>query len=377
MSKTIVILSKYPPLEGGIAAKTYWMARGLAARGHEVHIITHGLDAGREYRIQGNNEHPEVVPNLLVHRPEEEIPWHIPEDDEQVLALLDLTLRVIQEHKVQIVDTGYLVPYGIIGHLAKCITGVCHVLRHGGTDIEKFLKQKILGAVLHEAVTCADVVVTEERHRAILEPLNKSLAFQPPYVVDTEAFSPSKVPGLRQRLAIIGKIDYHWQYKSLHQIAEIMRRLVEQFECEVIGQGKGMSDFQNTLGQEVVSNFKWHSFVPPWEMPHLLNQIDAIFIFESGLPHPVVSNLALEAMCSGVGIITDRADFTKTYQDFVTINEDQILVIQPSEPAMAAEDIVQWVSKRALVRRPASQIITYRDYLAATEALYSNILSCY
>ena len=53
MSYTIALLSKYPPLEGGIAAKTYWLARGLAGRGHMVHVITHAPEAGREYQIQG------------------------------------------------------------------------------------------------------------------------------------------------------------------------------------------------------------------------------------------------------------------------------------------------------------------------------------
>lgn len=376
MSKTIAILSKYPPLEGGIAAKTYWMARGLAARGHEVHIITHGLDAGREYRIQGNDEPPEVLPNLWVHRPEEEIPWHIPEDDENFLTLLDLTIRVIQEHKVQILDTGYLVPYGIIGHLTKRITGIIHVLRHGGSDIEKFLKDKVLEAVLYETINCADVVVTDERYKDLLEPMNRSLVIQPPYVVDAKAFTPIESSRPKQRLAVIGKVNYHWQSKGLHHIAEIMHRLTGQFECMFVGQGKGMSDFQSTLGQEVVSNIIWKPFVPPWKIPPLLNQLDALFLFESGLPHPVVSNLAMEAMCSGVGIITDRTDFAKTYQGLVAIGEEQVLVVQPANPSLASEDIVRWMERRTGVRQPASQLVTHQDYLASTEAIYSNLPNC-
>jgi len=374
MSKIIAILSKYPPLEGGIAAKTYWIARGLAARGHEVHIITDGLDAGREYRIQGNDEPPEVLPNLWIHRPKEEIPWHIPEGDENFLTLLDLTIRIIQEHKVRILDTGYLVPYGIIGHITKRITGIVHVLRHGGSDIEKFLKDKVLEAVLYETINCADVVVTDERHKDLLEPMNRNLALQPPYVVDAEAFVPREGPELKQRLAVIGKVDYHWQYKGLHHIAEIMRRLVGQFECGVIGQGKGMSDFQCSLGSEIVSAFGWYPFVPPWEMPQLLNKLDAIFIFESALPHPVVSNLALEAMCSGVGIITDRTDFAETYQGLVTISDDQVLVVRPTEPSLTVKAIVQWIDRLDGARRPATQLVTYQDYIAATEDIYSSIL---
>ena len=376
MSSRIAILSKYPPLEGGIAAKTYWIARGLAARGHEVHIITDGLDAGREYRIQGKDEPPEVLPNLWLHRPKEEIPWHIPEGDERFLTLLDLTLRVVREHKVQILDTGYLVPYGIIGHIAKRITGIVHVLRHGGSDIEKFLKGNVLGAVLYETINCADVVVTDEQYKDLLEPMNKNLVFQPPYVVDAEAFTPIESSRLKQRLAFIGKVNYHWQSKGLYHIAQIMNRLIGQFECLLVGQGKGMSDLQRTLGQELISNIIWKPFVPPWKMPSLLDQLDALFIFESGLPHPVVSNLAMEAICSGIGIITDRTDFSKTYEGLLAIGDEQVLVVQPENPFLASEDVVRWMERRAGASHTASQLVTHQDYLASTEAIYSNLTNC-
>ena len=134
MPCTIAFLSKYPPMEGGISSRTYWLARGLANRGHKVHIITHPPGAARGYRIQGECRHPESEVALQVHHCEGKMPWHLPEDEEQSLALLDLTLRVLDEYQVQIIDTGYLVPYGIVGHLAKMSTGVRHVMRHGGSE---------------------------------------------------------------------------------------------------------------------------------------------------------------------------------------------------------------------------------------------------
>jgi len=376
MVYTIAILSKYPPLEGGIAAKTYWLAHGLAAQGHMVHVVTHGISAGREYRIQGDESQPASVPNLWVHRPPEEMPWHIPEDDEHALALLDLTIRVIQEYGVQILDTGYLVPYGIIGHLAKDSTGVYHVLRHGGSDLEKFLKRKILGTVLNEAIARADVVITEKRYQDLLGPMTPHLVCQPVYVPDGAAFTPSDAPRPRWRLAAIGKINYHWQHKGLHFVVDIMRQLTRQFECWIVGQGKGVADFRHSLGSEIVSSLRWCPFVPPWEMPHLLNQLDGIFIFESGLPHPVASNLALEAICSGVGIITDRTDFAERYQDLVTVSQNQVLVVSPSESASAAEIITQWVQERAHhTGQLPCQLVSYQEYLFATEAVYADLLN--
>jgi len=375
MPYKIAFLSKYPPLEGGIATKTYWLARGLAMCGHMVHVITHGLSTGREYRIQDNEDNPAPVQNLWVHRPQEEIPWHIPEDNENALALLDLTIRVIREHTVQILDTGYLVPYGIVGHLAKESTGVHHIVRHGGSDLENFLKRQALETVLNEAIAHADRVVTDKHYRDLLKPMTPHLVCQPAYVPDGEVFTPSDALRPQLRLAVIGKINYYWQHKRLHFIADIMHQLTRQFECWIVGQGKGMVDFQQSLGTETVASFKWYPFVAPWEMPQLLNQLDAIFIFESGLPHPVVSNLALEALCSGVGIITDRADFVDSYRDLVIPSNNQVLIIPNSRPSSAAEMIAEWIQERPPIKLVPSHMITFDQYLSTTEDIYAELLT--
>lgn len=373
MPYRIAFFSKYPPLEGGISAKTYWLACGLAARGHSIHIITHGISAGQEYRIPAGESPPGQTPNLQIHRPFAEIPWHIPEDSEHALTLLDLAIKIIRKNKIQILDTGYLVPYGVLGHICKMSTGVCHVIRHGGSDLEKFLKKGVLETVFNEAIALADVVITAKSNQSLLQPLASRLVFQPAYVPDGSAFTPRHLPEPRWRLAVIGKINYHWEHKGLHLVAEVMRWLTEHFECWIVGQGKGISSFTQSLGSELVSNLKWYPFVPPWEMPNLLNKLDGIFMFESRLPHPVVSNLALEAIYSGVGIITDRPDFGETYRDLVTINKNQVLVVCPSA-STAAEMITEWVQERARARKLSRQLFTYQEYLSATEEVYADAL---
>jgi glycosyltransferase involved in cell wall biosynthesis len=375
MPYKIALLSKYPPLEGGIAAKTYWLARGLAKRGHTIHVITHGVLTGQEYRIQGAESLADTMSNLSVHRPPDEIPWHIPEDNEYALALLDTTINVIREHGIQIIDTGYLVPYGIIGHLAKLITGVRHIVRHGGSDLDKFLKKRVLGTLLDEAIASADTVITEKGEEKKLGALASNLAYQPAYVPDESVFRQYITQQPRWRLATIGKINYHWEHKALNSIVDIMVQLAPQFECLIVGQGKGLADFRQSLSPKIRASFKWTSFVPPWQMPNLLNQLDAIFVFESKLPHPVISNLVLEAIWSGAGIITDRQDLAETYRDVVTLSKNQVLVVSPTEASSSAQIITQWVQERVQNGQSSRQLISYQEYLSVNEAIYANILS--
>ena len=64
----ICFISKYPPIEGGISSSTYWLARGLGERGHEVHIVTNALEVEDEYRETLDINDPNYSPkNVYIH----------------------------------------------------------------------------------------------------------------------------------------------------------------------------------------------------------------------------------------------------------------------------------------------------------------------
>ena len=110
----------------------------------------------------------------------------------------------------------------------------------------------------------------------------------------------------------------------------------------------------------------------PWEMPRFLSRVDALFVFEKPAPHSPVSNLAMEALCSGVGIITNDAGFGKHYEDIIAINENQVLLINPSELFSTASAITNWLSKK-WGRKPAMQKISFPDYIAENEKIYGSL----
>ncbi len=47
----ICIIGKFPPIQGGVSMRTYWSAHGLAARGHEVHVVTNAKEAVAPFRM--------------------------------------------------------------------------------------------------------------------------------------------------------------------------------------------------------------------------------------------------------------------------------------------------------------------------------------
>jgi hypothetical protein len=260
----------------------------------------------------------------------------------------------------------------MVGHIARCITGVKHVLRHGVSDMEDFFKKGVYSSLLQGTVKSADAVITEGRYAGIFKPLNGNTFVQYPYIVDTGSFAISYAGGEKKHLAYVGKINYYWDRKALRQISDHMHNLVDRYDCTCLCQGIGLQEIQKSLGKNTISEYAWPGFMAPWEMPRFLSKVDALFVFEKPAPHSAVSNLAMEALCAGVGIITNYAGFQKDYENIISINENQVLLINPAELFATSSAITNWLSKK-WVRKPAAQRVSFSDYIAANEKIYKDL----
>ena len=126
----IITISKFPPLEGGIAARTYWLAKALGEKGHNIHVVTDRIGVDPLYSIRDYPSDP-VLKNVLIHRVSSEGPWTIPSVEQTTIALLNKGLEVIDQHKVDLIEGSYLVPYGVVAWMLSNISGLPLVLRHG------------------------------------------------------------------------------------------------------------------------------------------------------------------------------------------------------------------------------------------------------
>jgi glycosyltransferase involved in cell wall biosynthesis len=333
----LLFLSKYPPIQGGIAAKTYWLSQGLVRKGYNIHIISDASFCDPEYLIAGGI--PPTQRGLLIHQVDKAIPWHIPESNHRDQLLLDKALNVIEEYRIDVIDAGYLIPYGIVAYLVHSITGTPYIVRHGGSDLEKFLKAGLLDQLLSKTLSNAAAIITEKVLQEFFGKYNPRVFVQPAYVPDEKAFAtPEKVIRPKPVLAYIGKINFYWRHKSLDAIPEIIKNIGQNAKCRFICQGKGCEDFRD-YAEKAGADVSWESFVPPWAMPRLLSEIDAIFIFEKRLPYITTCNLRLEAVASNTGIITDEAWCTSG-------GSNECTMASISDSKAAASMIYNWLTHR-------------------------------
>ena len=47
----ICIIGKFPPIQGGVSMRTYRTAHALAARGHDVHVVTNAKEVTPPFRM--------------------------------------------------------------------------------------------------------------------------------------------------------------------------------------------------------------------------------------------------------------------------------------------------------------------------------------
>src|SRR5262245_2729609 len=142
----ICIIGKFPPIQGGVAVRTYWLAHDLATRGHEVHVVTNAKEAVPPFRIhmrrcdwkrcQGNYDGPAGSGSVTVHwtDPVDRSQHYLPLASPFVSKLAGITIKLHDKQPLDVIYSHYLEPYGVAGHLAAGVTRVPHVVRMAGSD---------------------------------------------------------------------------------------------------------------------------------------------------------------------------------------------------------------------------------------------------
>ena len=372
----IVYISKYPPLEGGIAAKTYWLAQALGGHNHDIHIVTDRKDADKVHTFTAATSIPNHA-NVTVHRPLQPVPWHIPQGEHRALSILDMTLEVIEREKPDFIAAGYLVPYGLIAYLASKITGLPYVLQHGGSDIKKFVEGGLWSNLFRKVFLGAECVITDADHKAKIEKWNARSCMVLPYVPDPSVFSPAiREKRKRPVLAIIGKANYHWEHKGWHRVIDIWSKMGEGFEFIVVSQGVGIERFKAYVRGHLGNRVDWQPFLPPWEMPSLLRSVDVLFHFEADLPFPMFSNLVVEALFCGTPIISDQEDLVNRYQNYglnLTRWLPLVLCVDKDNPSRAAERIKDFLVNHVIptdLQVPSE----YEQYISAHEGVFKRYI---
>ena len=165
----ILILGKYPPVEGGVSAYTFWLAQALARQGHVIRVATnarevepsfaqlhYGDDADRLDSVSGSL-HVYQTSRLA---PSSFIPFAQP----YVTKLFGLSVSMLAREPSDVILSWYFEPYGFTAALAGEAANLPFIIRHAGSDLGRLSQHADLKAAYHWALKKATaLIVTNEK----------------------------------------------------------------------------------------------------------------------------------------------------------------------------------------------------------------------
>lgn len=394
----ICMISKYPPIEGGVSARVYWLAKALGERGHEVHIVTNALEVEDDYKEQIDAKDPEYSPkNVYVHSISPELnPWHIPFSKAYTERIASLAIEVIEKYDCQIIDSYYVLPYAISGFLAKSFTGRPQILRHAGSDIGKLFASSAYQTLFKEVFRKVDKIITIPHLKNMFLSLGvkeSALAYDDHVSVDTKAFNPEIVPfplsdftGIEipdcPIITYIGKINYYWQTKGLFELVQAVKNIKVDFRLLFVSNGKGLNEFKKLVKESGLENKSiFLDFVPPWKVPSIIKLSTCVLLPEREFPiqgHMPI--LPKEVMAVGKCLIMSNELFNKKCYGNL-IDGENVLLIDPKNIKQfeaVIEKVIQHPDQAVRIGQNAYkmslQMENFDEYVSHNVDLYTSLI---
>ncbi len=197
----ICIIGKFPPIQGGVSMRTYRAAHALAARGHDVHVVTNAREVRPPFRMYmraedwNRCEAKYEAGSVSVHwtDPVDRSQTYIPMASPFVTKLATVAAAVHSERPFDVIYSHYLEPYGVAGHLAAQMAGVPHVARMAGSDAGRLWHHPQFEALYDHVLRSAEAVIATGAvaERAVERGVAADrIAFGGRFVVPEDLFTP-------------------------------------------------------------------------------------------------------------------------------------------------------------------------------------------
>jgi len=379
----ICLLSKYPPIEGGVSTITYRLARGLAQRGHSIHVVTNANEVESAYRIYLRPEDVEHLETsfssggyVRLHTTDCFCPdqFHVPVNNPFTTKLASLAASVVTEHGLDCILSIYLEPYGVAGHLAAEMTGVPHVVKTAGSDVGRLWKGGQFGPVYRFVIERAAGIITGRSlvtKAADFGISRRRIFIAPRFCVPLQEFCPTGVQldplefghapsdtslgdaapnpgGPPLTLGIYGKLS---ESKGAFSILRAMRILLDRgIPVRLLAMAHGTEDIERhfrSVAREngVDEHVRQIPFLPHWRVPEFLRCCQVACHLEQDFAiRTHVPTTPREIMASGTCLVVSREAALKQPESYRLVHGFNCVIVNPAndpeEIARSVRDIV-------------------------------------
>ena len=393
----ICFISKYPPIEGGESSKAYWLIRGLAKRGHEIHVVTNSIEVENEYRenITGEDLDNYKPKNVFVYNTDPfSNPRFIPFTNPYSEKLTSIALEVIRNNDIDLIDSWYLLPYGVAGLIIKLLRNKPLIMRHAGSDMNRLFGSSNLSYLLLEIFRNSNKIVTHPSTKDVFLKLgvSKEKIFLNNPSVDVSFFNdkvkPIDLQSLNKnltskKLTIITFIGKTSRSKGVFDLINALKGIKKEFLLLLVVGGTGLDELRNSIRKNNLSKkTRFMNFVPPWRIPSIIKASTCVVCPERKFPiathYPI---LPREVMSVGTCLILSRELYEKYPRGLLHDGRNVIVIHNPQNKEEFAKIIEEVLSTPKYPEKIGKEgnklsrkIEDFDRYVKETEKMYRQVL---
>lgn len=316
----LMLIGKYPPIQGGVSSQIFWLMKSLGERGHNISVISNCMEVEEEYRMQLNDIDVEKLQpkGVKLHST---VPVRtysfIPRTNPYSEKLISLALDVSDDQSPDLIFGWYLLPYGVAAHSAANLLGKKYALNHAGSDITTLFNDPYLQRFLRRIILDADAIFT----RLGIEEKFKELGAKQTFVQDVNpvpgVFNPydEKLDVLKEfgldidnekTLLFLGKVN---KTKGIEYLLDAFGDLDEDTNLIVCGNGMYRTKCENRVLKLGLKNrVHFVGTLPHWRIPSLIRSVKAVVVPEynfgvsihrSGIPYESI-------LCGKVALVSSE-----------------------------------------------------------------------
>jgi glycosyltransferase involved in cell wall biosynthesis len=344
----VLVIGKFPPIEGGVSAQTYWFCNALAERGHQVDVVTDAAEVEEEYRIwlrrddlKRLNTRYEGGGYVSVRwtRPWDDRVWrHIPAGNPRVTKLVGLAMEAVRSRSVDVIWSYYLEPYGFAASIVSAWTGVPFVLRHAGSDRFHLMGHPDMASCYREVFARTDALQAVNADYMGLGVPEEHMARTAGRAYIPREFAPEAAPMCIQEALdelrragwdgmtndadpdlgkpIIGMYGKAGLSKGFGAVLDAVSAEPELRDAQVllISGGRGLSAIRDRVESSRMRDRTWIlPFVPHWRIPEFIRSCTVVCALENGFWIPQhSSSLPREIMACGTPLLLSQELAAKT-----------------------------------------------------------------
>ncbi len=370
--KILVISHEYPPIGGGGGQVVADVCTHLAARGHQVHVLT---------ALFGDLARKDVQGNLSIER--------ISSCRTQayragfatmacfILKAILRGSRVMREFRPDVIQAHFAVPAGAAAYVLSGLFRVPYVITaHGGdvpggapqkTDKWFRLVQPLTRPFWKKAARV--ISVSQQTRRFALQhyPVDIQVI---PNGIDTQACQPGTFdPNQPARILYIGRFPPEKNAAAVPAVLERIRGL--DWRCAMLGDGPQMEAIRQSLAQSGLSE---RVELPGWVSPQEVNQWLArsdILLMPSLLDSMPIAGL--QGLAMGLALVLSDIG---SCPDYIDRGRNGFLV-PPGDVAAYAEALRQLLSDKELLKNARAASRAHARHFDLTQAIddYEKILA--